>query len=271
MKKIFLLSILFFTIYSCQNSDNAQSVGSPGLLKKIVRHQYNNAGNLSYDDIYEFSYIDGNKLDLLTFKSNNKDLSSNELHSIVKFIYSENGLIIKKEIKRISTNNSNPDFRTLMTYEYDNSNRLIKSIRESYVGSTAKDIIDLEYISNDYIKFTFTQEYSNYIKKDTLKFDSNKNLIYNNAYAREEKFQYDTKLSPCFGIVGIDKIYFIDEGSNYDFYPSYYNNVIKRSDNNNNNGVLQTSNYIYEYNSSNKPIKGTLVAQPKTEIEYFYY
>jgi hypothetical protein len=257
MKKLFLVLLILFVFYSCQNSDSNSSDGNAGMLKKIIRHNYNASSNLQ-DEIYDFFYSNGNKLDYFTWKSTGADYEG--IIATRKLTYSENDLIIKKERKTTSNSFPNAVFGPEMEYQYNNSNKLIKSIRWSNQDS-GFDTYDFDHLSNGDIKFLFNNTSTGTIKRDTIKFDTNKNLIKNNyPYSGVEMFQYDNKLSPYYGVVGLDKIYFLDELSSYDFYPEYYNNIINRNE----------ISFSYEYNNYNKPTK-KISSTGSVLVEYFYY
>lgn len=248
-----ILSLMFV---SCSNNEETTNNNS-GLLKRIVNYGVTNFGTQTFkDDEINLFYSENNKIDYVTVENFSNSSTGNI--ATIKYHYTGDLITLKERFI-----DSNPISQADDYFEYDNQNRVIKYKRYhnipyneyTYEYLTNGDILETYYIQNG---FDFIPGFS-----DNFTFDANLNLTSRLA----ENYEYDNKLSPTYGILGLDKIYYIDQSSDDDFYLTYFNNIIYQT--NTHNGTFFEINSTYEYNSNNKPIKK--IQNGLVVKEYFYY
>jgi hypothetical protein len=248
-----ILTIIFL---SCSNDEDSSNNNS-GLLKTIITYNVTNFGTQTFkSDEVNLFYSENNKIDYVTVENFSPNSSGNK--ATIKYHYSGDLITLKERFIENNTTSQADDY-----FEYDNLNRIVKYKR---YHSLPHSEYTYEYLSNgNIIQTYYTQQGLDFIpySSENFTFDSNLNLTSRNF----ENYEYDNKLSPTNGILGLDKIYYIDQYSDDDFYPTYFNNIIYQT--NSNNGTFFEVNSTYEYNSDNKPIKK--IQNGLVVKEYLYY
>jgi len=252
--------ILTLIFVSCSNDEetNNNNNSSNDLLKKIIYYNYTNFGTEIYKskelNIY---YTNENKIDYVKVECFGPNCSGDI--ATIKYQYSGN-LITSKQRFINNTAAAINDY-----FEYDNQNRVVKYKRYHYPFWYE---YTYEYLSNGNIKVTkFDQLGINFIPTDSyeMTLDQNQNII---SYSSSNGTStYDNKVSAINGIIGMDKIYFIDQLSDDTFYLSYSNNKISTYGIDS-QGFNYQYNYSYEYNANNKPTKKYIDNKLYVEYEY---
>lgn len=250
--------ILTLIFVSCSNDEEINNNSNNDLLKKIIYYNYTNFGTEIYKSkelsIY---YANENKIDYVKVECFGSNCTGNI--ATIKYHYSGN-LITSKQRFINNTATEIIDY-----FEYDNQNRVVKYKR--YNPSYMREYT-YEYLTNGNIKVTeFEPLGLNFIPTDSyeMTLDQNQNII---SYSSSNGTDiYDTKVSAINGIIGMDKIYFIDQLSDDTFYLSYSNNVISTYGIDS-QGFNYQYNYSYEYNANNKPTKK--YKDNKLYVEYEY-
>lgn len=250
--------ILTLLVVSCSSDNETTSNNSnSGLLKTIITYGVTNFGTQTYkDNEVNIFYTENNKIDYVTVEN----FSSSSTGNIATIKYHYTGDLITSKERFI---NNNPVSQADDYFEYDNQNRVIKYKRYheipyneyTYAHLSNGNILETYYIQQG---LDFIPGYSN-----NFTFDTNLNLTSSNF----ENYQYDNKLSPTYGILGLDKIYYIDQLSDDDFYPTYFNNITYHTSTI--NGVFFEVNFTYEYNSNDKPTKK--IQNGLVIKDYLYY
>lgn len=254
MKNLYFIFLTLIFV-SCSNDEEGNS--NSGLLKTIVTYGVTNFGTQTYkyDEVNLF-YRENNKIDYVTVK--NYSVNSTGNIPTIKYHYTGDLITSKERFYQNDPVSSASDY-----FEYDNQNRVTKYKRYhnlpynefTYNYLPNGDILETYYVQDG---LNFTPAFSN-----NFTFDANHNLISRSLV----NYEYDNKLSPTYGILGLDKIYYIEKLSDDDFYPTYFNNIVYQKDTN--NGTLIEVNSTYEYNSNNKPIKK--IQNGLVIKEYLYY
>jgi hypothetical protein len=257
MKNLYFILLVLF-LFSCSNDEETNN-NNNDLLKKIITYQYTNFGN----DIYKYNeliinYTSDNKIDnvkVQTFGSS----STGEIATI-KYHYSGDLIVAKERFIGNNTTSQADDY-----FEYDNQNRVVKYKRYHDLPHSE---YTYEYLSNGNILVTrFEQSGIDFVAANSyiMTLDQNQNIISYIGY--NSTTTYDNKVSAINGIIGMDKIYFIDQLSDDTFYLSYANNITSTYGVDS-QGFNFQNNYSYEYNINNKPTKK--FRENKLYFEYEY-
>lgn len=232
MKKIIIIIILIANL-SCTNEDSSSSErGNAGLIESIISPSSDL--NYSEDITTKFFYTEGNKLKRVEFVSKKNDI----ITLLESNYFYEGNLIIRIETEQ----KGNYGISIIDYFEYDSSQRLIKHKRIRNDRNIIENY-EYSYMSNGNILKTDVSK-PNY--SEELKFDNNNNLISDVNY----EYTYDNMKSQYFGILGLEKIYFVYFIRPTFNYPVYYNNFITYKI-----GNITPIKYSYEYNSEGKPIR----------------
>lgn len=240
MKKIKLL-ICLLLIIACSNEDeiSKNELGNSGMIKAIIFKT--DISPHESDSKTSYFYSEGNKIKRIEYLKE-KTVDYGTVDYKHHFFY-ENNLIIRVESFYRTKDITN--LNVVYYFEYDSNQRIIKFTRDS--NRDGIEIHNYEYLNNGNISDNYKKENMNNFQTNILEFDINGNLTYDGYY---ERFTYDNKTSPYFGIIGFDKLFFVNMNSlQGSFYPTYFNNLKTRSY----NSIV--NNYSYEYNSESKPIK----------------
>jgi len=239
MKKLKLL-IYLLLIFACSN-DNETSEndsGSSGLIKSRI-FKTDIAPNES-DSKRSYFYSDGNKLKRIEYLKE-KTVDDGTLDYKHHFFY-ENNLIVRIESFYRSKYTTN--LNVVNYFEYDINENLVKFTRDS--NRDGVEIHNYEYLNNGNVNDNYIKEGWNSQDTKTLEFDINRNLISVASIGHITTYEYDDKISPFFGIAGLDKLYFVEMNLlQSGIYPTYYN-------------FFKFNNPDeYEYNSELKPVSNS--------------
>lgn len=260
MKKTLLFFLVIISFACSKDSDDNvfNNTVNPGLLKTIIKYNYDYYGNPEIYSKKNIFYKNGNKIDYVSVEI----FSQNNISSIAKIYYHYTGNLITSKERFVG---DNPTSQADDYFEYDNQNRVIKYKR---YHNLPYNEYTYEYLTNGNIIETYYTmqgvDFTPY-SSENLTFDTNNNL----ASRFQRNMVYDNNFSPTYGIIGLEKIYFIDQLSDDDFYPNYYNNIIQI--NGTTNGQAFQSNFEFVYNNSNKPIKRINSDNGRLLDEYLYY
>ncbi len=260
MKKLFaLLSAFTFVLTSC-SSDDSNDAASGQLLTKLVE-----------------TYENGD-VETVTFQySGNKILKRTSDYAFRdETIFTYTGDLITKE-EYFFDDDAGYSFYEVINYEYDATNRLIKSSRTA--TSLAEEDV-FTYNSNGTISFTTTSTISSpstivatgviYLNGDQpykkeITFDPG-TAMENNAV---EEGTFDDKINPFMNITGYSKMAIACPTYNYSLEGTVNNYLTYKRDN-----VLWDSS-TYTYNSNNMPLTETYTdvegnGDENSTLQYFY-
>ena len=255
MKKlIYLFCAIALTLTSCSNEEESNN-SSGTLLTKIIEN---------YDDgtveTIRFEY-NGNKITRIYSDLDDRD----------ETIYTYTGDLITKE--EYFFDDGVDSFEEVIVYEYDTSNRLIKSIRTDEYGDVETD--NFVYNTNGTVSFTTTAN-STTIASGTIYFNGNqpykKEITEEPGTAFEvswvEESTFDLKVSPFANVTGFNKIA-IGTPSYTRGYPGIIGNSLDFSIDN----TLEERS-TYTYNGNNMPSTETYIdfnnSDYNSTSQYFY-
>ena len=255
MKKlIYLFCAIALTLTSCSNEEESNN-SSGTLLTKIIEN---------YDDgtveTIRFEY-NGNKITRIYSDLDDRD----------ETIYTYTGDLITKE--EYFFDDGVDSFEEVIVYEYDTSNRLIKSIRTDEYGDVETD--NFVYNTNGTVSFTTTSAGLT-VASGTIYFNGDqpykKEITEDpgtaSAISWTEITTFDNKVSPFANVTGFSKIV-IGSPKYTRGYEGIVGNTLDFSIDN----TLEES-YTYTYNSNNMPETDTYIdfnnSDYNSTSQYFY-
>ncbi len=254
---VFIVLLLFI---SCSSDEQVTNNTNNNLLKKIIKYSYTNFGT----EIFKYNektiyYTTDNKIDKVKVEYFPPILSSGI--TTIKYYYS--GDLIVSKIRFVE---DNPSPQGEYYFEYDNQNRIVK-FKRNYLY---REQYTYQYLPDNEILVTkFLHNGLDYIPNGTYNFtlDQNQNISEYINNLESVTNLYDNKISVINGIIGLDKLYFVEQYNDDEFNFSYFNNIISKDGIDNfGNDFHQT--YSYEYNGDNKPVKKYIDNKLYYEYEY---
>jgi len=262
MKNSFIALVVFLliTLSSCTNDgdDNIVNVydgNNSTLLKNIIiRNKNTNAIFKRINFVYS-----GNKIIKSVEQNGNTCFYEyiGDLISNIKIFNSNNELIVEYNFSYLNSNLSQTIYK-----EFQNN----YSEKRNY--SFNGNLINFQYLKGDLLdQNTLLKTGTILIQNDEIK---ERNITYNlqNSSQQHITYEYDDKNNPYKNVIGIGKLMI-----ELDRFGGIYKNLISTMSVYN-NSVYNSTNYTYEYNSNNYPIKSTddsnnLLSSFK--YEYYYY
>ena len=245
-------------LFSCSNDNETHN---NGLLKKITTYGYTNFGTkILKEKELRIYYTNENKIDYIQVEY--FDTFDPKKTTTTKFFYTGD-LITSKD--RFTGNYTPSDIHNEY-FEYDNKNRVVKYKNND---DSARHEYTYEYPTNGNILVTQFDRFGiNYFPSHSYEMILDQNLNITGYSNIENTSIFDDKVSAINGIIGLDKIYFINTQGYDTFNMSYSNNKILDYGKDI-LGLDVQQNYSYKYNANNKPTKKYI--ENKLYFEYEYY
>lgn len=252
---LYLFTAIALTLASCSSDDSSDPDTSGTTLKKIIE-----------------TYSDGSTETTNFFYNGNKITKyTTDFGDEVQYTYTED--LITTERYLFEDLDSGDILEETTTYEYDTSNRLIKSTKVDEYNSVEVDVFT--YNSNGTTSFV-TTEGGVIIATGIIYYSGNQPFKKEMEITPESGFQFtsielstfDDKVSPFANITGFSKI--IIASPNYTRgYPGISNNALTLTI----DGTIDEIS-IYTYNANNMPATETITVfdslDENSTVQYFY-